>query len=108
VEIIVVDQLREIVLSKPDVARAIAVKVGAVLPASYESTGDTITADWHRAVGAARGVPYTSNKPAHMAELLRSVGVAWDPARHESHQDPLPDGDNIMLAAYEDLLAALP
>lgn len=94
-------------MSKPDVARAIAAKLGVALPASFKSTGDTITADWHRAVGAVMGIPYTANKPDHMKALLASVGVTWDPARHESHKDPLPEGDNIMLAAYQDLLDAL-
>jgi hypothetical protein len=36
------------------------------------------------------GVDYVSDKPAHMKALLTSLGVDWNPSRHESRQDPLP------------------
>jgi hypothetical protein len=94
-------------VNKPDVAIAVARELGIQPQDSWVSNGETITGDGHRAVGSAMGVTYISDKPAHMRALLASVGVAWNPSRHESLQDPLPEGDNIMKAAYEDLLEAL-
>ncbi len=95
-------------MKKPDVAIEIGRRLGIPVQASWVANGETITGDWHRAVGSVLGIPFTSDKPAHMQAMLTSLGVTWDPARHESRKNPLPDGDNLMKAAYEDLLAALP
>jgi hypothetical protein len=94
-------------VNKPDTAIAVARESNIQSEDSWISNGETITGDWHRAVGSAMGVDYVSDKPAHMKALLTSLGVDWNPSRHESRQDPLPQGDNLMKAAYEDLLDAL-
>ncbi|KQO38892.1 hypothetical protein ASF05_03155 [Aeromicrobium sp. Leaf245] len=42
-----------------------------------------------------------------MQNLLASVGVAWEPARHSSEHTASKGGANVRKEAYEDLLAAL-